>query len=166
MSRTLILMRHAKSSWDDFNQPDHARPLNKRGRMSAQALGKWLKENKLLPDEVLCSSAARTRETYDRLMLPTAPETRYLDALYHASADTMLHHLQSAKAPTVLMVGHNPGIAYFAEKLAKHPANHPRFVDYPTGATTVFRFDLTDWNDARFESGDVTHFIIPRELLP
>ncbi|MEC8197038.1 MAG: histidine phosphatase family protein [Pseudomonadota bacterium] len=164
MSRTLILMRHAKSSWDDFLQPDHARPLNARGRTSAAAMGKWLKDHDYLPDELLCSTAERTRETYARLGL-TAAKTRYEDALYHAGADVMLRVLQTAEANTILMLGHNPGIAYFAEMLAQNPASHPRFSDYPTCATTVFHFDLNSWPDVKFSQGAVVDFAIPREVI-
>lgn len=164
MSRTLILMRHAKSSWDDFMQPDHARPLNARGRTSAAAMGKWLKDKGYMPEELLCSTAERTRETYARLGI-TAATPRYEDTLYHASADVMLRVLKTAQADTVLMLSHNPGIAYFAEMLAQKPATHPRFSDYPTCATTVFHFDLNSWSDVKFSQGTVVDFAIPREVL-
>ena len=162
--KRLILMRHAKSSWDDFMQPDHARVLNERGRTSADAMGNWLKENECHPDEVLCSSAERTRETYARLGL-TASNTRYEDSLFHASADVMLRVLQSATSDTVLMLGHNPGIAHFAELLVKSPATHPRFSDYPTCATAVIRFDLASWSDTKFDQGTVIKFAVPREVI-
>lgn len=164
MSRTLILMRHAKSSWDDFMQPDHARPLNARGRTSATAMGKWLKDNDHLPGELLCSTAERTRETYARLGVATA-NTRYEDALYHAQADVMLRTLQTAQADTVLILGHNPGIANCAEMLAEKPATHPRFSDYPTCATTVFNFDIDNWSEVQFSQGTVVDFAIPREVI-
>jgi len=164
MSRTLILMRHAKSSWDDFLQPDHARPLNARGRTSAAAMGNWLRDNGYLPDELLCSTAERTRETYARLGI-TAAKTRYEDALYHAGADVMLRVLQTAEANTILMLGHNPGIAYFAEMLAKKTTHHPRSSDYPTCATTVFHFGLNSWSDVKFSQGTVVDFAIPREVI-
>lgn len=164
MSRTLILMRHAKSSWDDFLQPDHARPLTARGHTSAPAMGKWLKDNGYLPEELLCSTAERTRETYARLGI-SAARTRYEDALYHAGADVMLRVLQTAQANTVLMLGHNPGIGHFAEMLTQKPANHPRFSDFPTCATTVFHFDLNSWSDVKFSQGTVVNFAIPREVI-
>ena len=65
MTLQLILMRHAKSSWDDPAAADFDRPLNGRGRRSAKALGHWLRQRGWLPDRVLCSSARRTRETLD-----------------------------------------------------------------------------------------------------
>ena len=68
--KRLILMRHAKSDWGDPMLPDHDRPLNKRGRRAASALGHWMREAGLRPDQILCSSATRTQETCARLALP------------------------------------------------------------------------------------------------
>jgi phosphohistidine phosphatase len=77
----------------------------------------------------------------------------------------MLRVLQTAQANTVLMLGHNPGIGYFAEMLAQKPANHPCSSDYPTCATTVFHFDLNIWSDVKFSQGTVVNFAIPREVI-
>ncbi len=162
MTRTLILMRHAKSSWGDPGLSDHARPLNKRGRASATALGNWLQAQGHLPDEVLCSSSERTRETLARLDL-SAPAT-FTDALYHAEPERMLALLQAATGDSVLMLGHNPGIAGFAQWLVGHPPAHERFSDYPTGATLVARFGIDSWKELRPGAGRVAGFIIPREL--
>ena len=100
MNRRLILMRHAKSDWDDPLLSDHDRPLNKRGRKSATALGHWLKSENQLPDQILCSSAERTVETCTRLNLATTPD--FHKALYHASEDTMFSILQAAHGAPVL----------------------------------------------------------------
>ncbi|MBO9476790.1 histidine phosphatase family protein [Shimia sp. R11_0] len=165
MSRILILMRHAKSSWSDPWQADHARPLNKRGRASAKALGGWMKDNALLPDEVLCSTSERTRETLDRLALTPDTAPRFEERLYLAAPNTMWQLLKSATGSTVLMIGHNPGIASFAAELASKPPQHPRFQDYPTGATTVFHFDCTHWQEIQPHTGQIQAFALPRELL-
>jgi len=162
MTRRLILMRHAKSSWGDPMLSDHARPLNGRGKRSATALGAWLRESDYLPDEVLCSSSVRTRETRDRLKLD-AP-TRFLDSPYHASPATMFKELSRANGACVLMLGHNPGIAGFAEDLVSHAPDHPRFADYPTCATLVVDFDVNDWSDMTHGSSAPLAFVIPREL--
>jgi phosphohistidine phosphatase len=162
MTRTLILMRHAKSSWDDFMQPDHDRPLNKRGIASARALGDWLRGKGYIPDKVISSSATRTQETFDGLNLSVTPE--YTHALYHAGAEKMLDVLQGAQGACVLMLGHNPGIADFVERLVNASPAHARFLDYPTGATTVIRFDVENWRAVRFGQGTVQDFVIPREL--
>ena len=163
MTRRLILMRHAKSSWDDPLQSDHDRPLNKRGRRSADALGDWLRGCAYLPDEILCSSAARTRETCDRLRLGDVP-TRYLDGLYMAGPDRMLAALQRATGETILMLGHNPGIGKFAQSIVAAPPQHDRFSDYPTGAILIVGFEDMAWADLRWRAGTVEDFVVPREL--
>ncbi|NOD95463.1 histidine phosphatase family protein [Ruegeria sp. HKCCD4884] len=163
MTRTLILTRHAKSSWENPMLDDHARPLNKRGRKSAPAIAKWLRVHGWAPDEVLSSTSARTRETWDRMGM-TAEHVRFQDALYLASPDQMLRQLFDAKGQTVLMLGHNPGIAQFAQQLVQDAPKHPRFLDYPTCATTVIEFDVDSWAELQRHSGTVLGFVIPREL--
>lgn len=159
--KTLILMRHCKSSWDTPG-PDKNRLLNDRGRKSAKALGNWLRQHGLLPTEILCSSAARTLETTQRLKISGAFDP--IDALYLASPETMLDIVRQAQSDTVLLVGHNPGIAELADWLAVKPTNHPRFADYPTGATTVFECDISSWADLHPNANNIAQFIIPREL--
>ncbi|WP_319546263.1 SixA phosphatase family protein [Ruegeria conchae] len=164
MTRTLILTRHAKSSWQYPFVQDHDRPLNKRGRKSATEIGRWLQSNGWLPDEVISSTAQRTRETWNRLGLSTS-KLSFTPGLYLAGPDQMFEALSSASAKTVLILGHNPGIAEFAHRLVRQAPNHPRFYDYPTGATTVIHFEAPDWTSVRWGSGEVAGFTIPRELL-
>lgn len=163
MALKLILTRHAKSSWKQLDLPDHARPLNKRGRASAEAIGDWLRSESWVPDELLSSDAARTRETAALMGFDVDPV--FLAALYHAGSTMMLKHLQSATGATVMMIGHNPGIAEFAERLARDLPAHRRFLDYPTCATTLFEFDADNWADVSFGTGKVRDFVIPRELV-
>ncbi|RYG92596.1 histidine phosphatase family protein [Loktanella sp. IMCC34160] len=167
MTLRLILTRHAKSSWDDPLAEDHARVLNARGRASATAIGKWLTSNGYLPQEVLCSDAVRTAETWALIAaeLPDPPQAEYFHRLYHAPATRMLATLAMAGADTVLMVGHNPGIGDFASGLAATPPAHPRFHDYPTAATTIFDFDADSWADVRPGTGRVVDFTTPRDLI-
>lgn len=160
--KTLILMRHAKSDWGDPRLPDSARPLNARGRRAATTLGVWLRAQNLRPDQILCSSSVRTQETCTRLKLDTAPELQ--DALYLAEADEMLTVLRRATGSLVLMLGHNPGIAEFARLLLASPPNHDRFDDYPTGATLVASFDITDWSALHPGTGTVLQFLTPHDL--
>jgi phosphohistidine phosphatase len=162
----LILMRHAKSDWDDPMLSDHDRPLNARGRRSAQALGDWMRTRGYLPEQVLCSSAVRTGETLKLLDLSPAPDARFTRKLYLAEPDVMMDVLNSATGKTVLMVGHNPGIAMMAERLVKAAPAHDRFHDYPTGATLVCDFDAPDWARAGWHQGKLVDFVIPRELVP
>jgi phosphohistidine phosphatase len=161
----LILMRHCKSSWADLGQPDHDRPLNGRGRRSAAALGDWLRARGHLPDVALVSSSRRTQETFEGLKLDCPLETSA--ALYHASAEMTLRLLEgvSNAAGTVLVIGHNPGFSEVAWRLARQAVPHPRFGDYPTGATTVFRFAFDDWMEIGWGTGAAEDFVIPRALL-
>jgi phosphohistidine phosphatase len=160
--KRLILMRHAKSDWGNPMLSDHARPLNRRGRRSASALGDWLRSEDHLPDRVLCSTAFRAAETCTLLALPVAPDLD--DRLYLAEPPAMLARLRAAAGARVLMIGHNPGIADFAARLLAAPPDHDRFDDYPTGATLVADFDIDDWSALSEGTGRAVDFIIPRSL--
>ena len=162
MSLTLILMRHAKSSWEQPGD-DRARVLNARGRRAATDLGAWLRRAGHVPDRALVSDAARTRETWERLRLEA--EAEFLPGLYCAEAHRMLDILRSAGgARTVLMLGHNPGIAELAEALVETPPENGAFLRYPTGATTVIAFDAPGWSEVEPGTGRVVDFMVPRWL--
>ncbi len=163
----LILMRHAKSDWGNPARPDIARPLNARGRRAARLMGQWMWGKGYLPDLVLCSPAERTCQTWQILSqeLGTDPPLVLERPLYHATADTMLDVLHGAgEEATVLMLGHNPGIAAMALSLARTPPPHPSFRRYPTAAATVLAFDIGNWAEAGWGTGEVLDFAIPREL--
>ncbi len=157
----LVLVRHAKSDWS-HSLPDHDRPLNQRGRHAAGAVGIWLRKEGHLPDEVLCSTATRTHETLD--LLQCDGPVRFDKGLYLAEASEMLAILQTAQGDSVMMLGHNPGIGLLARMLVKLPPAHPRFDAYPTCATLVARFDVTNWNEVARNTGTVVGFIVPRDL--
>jgi phosphohistidine phosphatase len=165
--KRLILTRHAKSSWDDPLQPDHDRPLNERGKAAAADLGQWLASRGYVPDEVLCSDALRTRKTFSGIApaLPGTPLLELKPALYHAGAEVMLAVLKHAKGGTVMMIGHNPGIADFAGRIVSRPPANPEFARYPTGATLVCDFPVEAWGDAAFGMAVVVDFVVPRELV-
>ncbi|NCU19845.1 hypothetical protein EOM89_03700 [Candidatus Falkowbacteria bacterium] len=104
--RRLILTRHAKSAWDDPLLADHDRPLNDRGRRAARELGDWLASRGYEPEEVLCSDALRTRETWDGVaaaVLEVRPVVRIEPRLYQAGPDVLMAALKAATAPTVLL---------------------------------------------------------------
>ena len=165
--KRLILTRHAKSAWDDPLTPDHDRPLNDRGKAAAADLGQWLASRGHVPDEVLCSDAIRTRKTWSGIApaLHGSPELVLKPALYLAGAEVMLAVLRHATAATVMMIGHNPGIADFATRIVAAPPHNPEFARYPTGATLVAEFAVDDWGDVGFGSGVTIDFIVPRELV-
>lgn len=165
MTKRLILIRHAKSSWDaPFD--DHARTLNDRGRTATAAIGNWLRSNSYLPDAIYTSDAARTLETTNIIVdaLGTAPAVTSVPKMYHGAPETLLNVLQRAEGATVMLVAHNPGIAFFAEDIVAQAPIHSRFLDYPTCATLVCDFPINNWADAVPRSAQVIDFIVPKDL--
>lgn len=121
----LLILRHAKSSWKFPELTDHDRPLNKRGRRDAPRIGTLMRQEGLIPDRVLCSTACRAKETWARVAnaLQAGPqETRsidFLDEIYHASAGELLDVIRSTtgNAERTLLIGHNPGLEYLVTAL-------------------------------------------------
>ena len=167
MSKRLILIRHAKSSWSDPFADDHARVLNKRGRASAEAIGNWLVDKGYIPESVLCSDASRTKETADLILpcLSPQPRRRLSGQLYHAAPDTIMDLVQRETADTVAVIAHNPSIGMLANALVAEPPDHHRFSDYPTCATTVIDFDVDTWRAVRPRHGALLDFTVPRDLI-
>ena len=164
--KILGLLRHAKSSWDDPLMSDHDRPLNERGKAAAADLGQWLASRGFVPGEVLCSDSVRTPATFSGIApaLPGAPVLELKPTLYHAGPDVMLAVLRHGTADTLMMIGHNPGIAEFAHRLVSKTPLNLDFRKYPTGATLVVDFAIDSWADAGFGQGITVDFIVPREI--
>ncbi|WP_371154607.1 histidine phosphatase family protein [Jannaschia sp. 2305UL9-9] len=151
----LILLRHAKSDWEDPLQEDRDRPLNRRGRDVAPRVGGWLRANRHVPDLILCSSAVRTRQTRAALGFDDVP-TDYQDALYLAGPDTILAAAnRRADIPTVMVIAHNPGIAEAAAQACAPRPVHPDFARYPTCACTIIEGPFP---------GKPVAFLVPRDL--
>jgi len=116
MTRTLILLRHAKSAWP-ADTPDAARPLAARGLRDAPAVGRWLHAQAPKIDHVVCSPAARAVQTWNlaAVQLNTTPRVRHDERLYDASAQDLLAVAQElpTSASTAVLVGHNPGLENF-----------------------------------------------------
>jgi len=176
MTRTLLLLRHAKSSWSDPTLADFDRPLNKRGQKAAPRMGDYLREHGLLPDLVLCSAARRAVETWDLAGGAlteggTAPATvKFLRSLYLATPSRILSTLRRTpdEADRVLMVGHNPGFEHLAIGLAG-PDSKPEAQTYmnakfPTGALAELRFEAKRWQDVAPGTGKLVRFVIPKAL--
>ena len=145
--KTLFLLRHAKSSWKRPELPDRLRPLNRRGREAALAMGRLLAKESLWPDLILCSSAARTRETCDRLLTASsaAISVRYLDELYHSTVERMFEALQgiSPDVARLLIIGHNPEFAEFLAVVAGYQEK------FPTGGLAALSIDIAGWSELR-----------------
>jgi phosphohistidine phosphatase len=170
---TLILLRHAKSSWHDPALPDQDRPLNSRGVAAAPLIGRAMAQHGLDPDLVLCSPARRTRDTL-ALVLPelkTEPQIVYEDALYHGTSAEMLAVLQkvASAASQVLIVGHNPELQQFALDLIGSGPKHLRDrleAKLPTSGLVVIRFSAGTWSNIVINSGKLELFLTPRDVGP
>ena len=168
--KTLVLMRHAKSAWDDPELPDHDRPLAPRGRKTAPRMGAWLQSAGYAPELVLCSAAKRARDTLT-LVLPFLPKGVKIDhvpELYGAVPQEILNIVARApqSAATLLVIGHNPGLGSFASWLAgSGDAGLREKMDkkFPTGAIAVLRFDVDRWSEIRGEDGTLAAFMRARD---
>jgi phosphohistidine phosphatase len=167
----LLLLRHAKSSWDDAAMPDRDRPLNKRGRRSAVAVRQAMLEFGLIPDLILVSTARRTLETMSALEpWDDTPLVEPVDDLYLASAALLLTTLQSVAETvrTVLLIGHNPGMHDLGVLLADPQASaakplHMVREGFPTGALAEFTV-TGPWSRLGAGGGRLMRFLTPRML--
>jgi len=174
---TLILLRHAKSSWGDPGLSDFKRPLAKRGKKVAPEIGAALARLGLRPDLILCSGAVRARETLT-LVLPElgsqSPPVVYDDRLYMALPDGLLAGLHRIKPDhegntprCVMMVGHNPGFEELALLLVGDgPADELARLSekFPTAAAAVIVFDADTWSAIEPGYGRLNHFLTPKRL--
>ncbi len=169
---TLILLRHAKSSWSDAALSDHDRPLNARGRRAAPAVAAYLAQHGHTPALILCSTARRTRETLG-LAIGFFRDTAAIQfdrAIYHAGdAEALLSRIQaveSARSP-LMLIGHNPVIQELAQRLCgkdEAQARQRLSAKYPTAAAAILKFDEPRWRDIDFKKGVLIDFVLPRDL--
>ncbi len=176
--RQLLLLRHAKSSWDDPSHSDHARRLNPRGHAAASAMRTAMRQFGLAPEVVLVSSARRTLQTLDALgPWDRTPAVEPMDGLYLASPERILT-IVAAVSDTVrslMVVGHNPGLHDLAMRLAgAHDASSDGNLvqqlgaGFPAGALAEFTVTPA-WRNLGGETGDgpagrLVRFIRPRDL--
>jgi len=161
--KTLLILRHAKSSWSDNNLSDHQRPLNKRGRYDAPRMGDLLASEDLVPDLIISSSATRARTTAEAVADASGYDGQLIITreLYHAGPDDYLAAARElgADSKTVLVVGHNPGIEELVEQLAG------AWYRMPTAALAEVRLSIKDWADlSEDENGELANLWLPREL--
>jgi phosphohistidine phosphatase len=170
--KRVILLRHAKSSWRHAELTDIERPLSKRGRHSATALGRYLAAAEYRPAQILCSSSERTRETLARLQehfAQTVP-TRYEKGIYMADAASLLRRLRrlTDRLASVMIIGHNPGLEQLALLLigsSDAPLGRRLAEKFPPGAIAVIAADVERWTDLAPGGGRLEAFIRPKDLL-
>jgi phosphohistidine phosphatase len=163
----LLLLRHAKSSWDDPSLADRDRPLAPRGRRAAERMAEHLRSDVPHPDLVLCSPALRTRETLDRMLKAFGDaEVVVDDELYGAGDDELLERLRAVddRFETVAVIGHNPGIHELAIALAGSGPERDRMeAKFPTGALAVLVVD-GPWRELVPGDGWLEEFVTPKDL--
>lgn len=162
-ARELLILRHAKSSWKDTTLADHERPLNKRGRKAAKRMGQLLREEEILPDLIITSTAVRARDTARRVAEAAGydGETIATADLYHASPADVMEEV-SRVADTydrVMVVGHNPGLEVLTGLLT---GVYHRF---PTAALLHVRFDRERWAETPGRQATLLGFWLPRLLM-
>ena len=170
--KTILLLRHAKSAWNTPHQNDHDRPLNDRGERAARTMADHLAAKAPRPDRILCSTAARTRQTLAPLVKalgsPTPPISLEKE-LYLASESELLERLQTLpeEVGTALLVGHNEGIGDLAVALAGYgprEALERLREKYPTGALATLRLPHGPWSDLAPGICELLAFVRPRDL--
>jgi phosphohistidine phosphatase len=162
--KTLLLMRHAKSSWKDSDLADHERPLNKRGRSDAPRMGQVLCDRELVPQRILCSSALRARQTAEAVANTTGfqGEVSYLDRLYLAEADEYIAALRELPdtIERVLIIGHNPGLETVLQMLSG------RIESLPTAVIAYLVLPVRQWSEVSPETdGELIEIWSPKELI-
>ena len=161
--KTLLVLRHAKSSWKDSGLADFERPLNDRGKRASDLIGRFLRKNRPYPDLVLCSTAIRARETV-RLVLEAARlvvEVRYDQRLYLTGADKLteiVSQIEEDRA-NVLLVGHNPGMEELLPRLTGVAVN------LPTAALAKIELDVRQWSAiSEKKHGRLDWVVKPKDL--
>ena len=170
--KSLTLLRHAKSGWDDPVTRDFDRPLNPRGHRAARTVGAEMKAQGLAFDLVLASPARRVTETLEEVAAGYgALAADYDERLYLASLATLLDIVRHApeEAGRLLLVGHNPGLEELALRLARRDGDRLRGeveVKYPTGTVVEIELPTEHWAKVKEGTGRILRFIRPRDLDP
>ncbi len=169
--KTIYLLRHAKSSWQDQEVEDINRPLTKRGRKAAKAMASHLAAQAIVPGQILCSPALRTRETLKQMeaKLDAAIPVRFEKGIYNADASSLLRRLRrlSDGLSSVMIIGHNPGLETLALMLAgegETTARDKLANKYPTGTLAVLTAPVAHWRDLAPESARLEAFVRPKDL--
>lgn len=161
--KTLLILRHAKSSWKDETLPDHERPLNKRGKQSAPLMGELIRREGLLPDLILCSTAKRARQTADLVAEASAyqGEIQHSRELYAAPPQAYLQALSQLEDQyeRVMVVGHNPGLEELLQALTGE------MQPLPTAALAQVDLPIESWAELKsLRRGRLVEIWRPKEL--
>ena len=161
--RTLLVLRHAKSSWKHPKLSDHDRPLNKRGRSDAPRIGRLLRQQRLSPGGIISSTAKRARRTAEEVARTStfAGAVQFEPRLYLADPATILDVVRRADPDTrrVMVVAHNPGLEELVRRLTDKDA------PLPTAGLAQIRLPIDRWSDLRVSThGQLVSLWRPKEL--
>ena len=160
---TLMLLRHAKSDWESGAASDHQRPLAKRGRKSAPLIGQFLQNGAGVPQQVICSTALRARQSWELVAkeLANPPEVVFNDALYATTAAAVITLLRDyqGSATRLLLVGHEPTWSMLVSELCGGGC-----VRMPTAALAAITFSCDRWQDLASGAGTLTGLVTPKQL--
>ncbi len=169
--KTLYLMRHAKSARGAGPSRDHDRPLNEKGRIAALRVGEYLVNHVASPQHILCSDAARTRETLDLLFPSPSPgiAIEFRADLYLASTRILLNAVRKLPETvnSALILGHNPGIQNLALSLISDGNNEVKTnleVKFPSAAVAVVGLNIDTWPEIKLRGGKLLDYLVPRSL--
>ena len=158
--KNLYLLRHAKSSWDDFALKDFDRPLSTRGIQDADLMGNFFKSKRKGLDLVVSSPSKRTKETLDHFFNKTTQNIIFDETIYHSSEQniySVLKHIEE-DIKSLMIVGHNPSMHEFSESFSG------QFIEkFSTCGLASFEFDY-EWANICEDSGTLIEFKIPSEL--
>jgi phosphohistidine phosphatase len=169
--RTLYLLRHAKSSWDDPGLADRDRPLTSRGALAARRMAEYVSGHGIRPALVLCSSARRATDTLAPLtqLLGAGTQVCVEDGLYDADARELLERLREvpASTPSVMVIGHNPTLQEVGMELAGDGEERSLLqlrTKFPTCALAVLDLEGTGWRHIRAGQAYLSNLVLPRRL--
>jgi phosphohistidine phosphatase len=167
--KELYLLRHAKSSWDDPGLADRDRPLAPRGKRAAALIADHLRERGNVPALVLSSDARRARQTLKPVERVLGGQSQVLveEGLYGATAPELLDRLRSVAdaVPSVMLVGHNPGLQDLALLLSRPGGRREAVAEkFPTGALALLELDVDGWAQLREGAGLLSELVLPRDL--
>jgi phosphohistidine phosphatase len=161
--KTLLILRHAKSSWENPDSSDFDRPLNERGLEAAPFVGNLMREKNLRVDLILSSPARRARETtmLVREAAAFAAEIRYDERIYEASPISLLHVLAETadEFGAVLLVGHNPGLEGLIKILTGNG------VSMPTAALAEISLEIDSWSAIAADTGKLNSVVRPKDEM-
>lgn len=164
MKRDLVVIRHTKSSWNDFSLADFDRPLKKDRIDDAKKMGDKLKELGLHPDLIICSPALRTKQTAEHIcdkLKYDYNKIRFDKSIYESTEEEIMQAIQvtDETVRTLVLIGHNPSLTHFVNNFLRQKIN-----ELPTTGVVWLEFDSLNWEINPSTPCKLKHFLIPKTI--